>query len=429
MNDVPFGFKPSAGGDEPDDEGLQPDPAAFDMAALGAALQELGSMLKSGGSTSAGTIDWTLAYDVARKALASAGDPAVNESQRRQVADAMRLADVWLDGATQFPACPGDAQAWSRSEWLEATFPAWKGMIAPVADQFSRTVSQLLSGGQGDDAASAAAANLPAGFPAELAAVAGPLLGMARSLGAATFGMQAGEGLAALAAEVLSSSDIGVPLTKDVGAALVPENIVAFGEGLELPADDVRLFIALREGAHQRLFVHVPWLRSRVEAAIAAYCAGIRVDGDQIERALAEVDPADPESMQRLMAGVVFEPEDTPERRAALARLETILALTEGWVDDVVQAAAAERLPSFDRLSEVHRRRRATGGPAEKTFATLVGLELRPRRLREAASLWAALRQRSSIGRRDSIWDHPDLLPSAADLDELDEFVERTLGE
>ncbi|HWU21575.1 MAG TPA: zinc-dependent metalloprotease, partial [Nocardioides sp.] len=48
----------------------------------------------------------------------------------------------------------------------------------------------------------------------------------------------------------------------------------------------------------------------------------------------------------------------------------------------------------------------------------LVGLELRPRRLRDASTLWGGLRARSGPEARDGVWMHPDLLPTAADLDD-----------
>ena len=56
--------------------------------------------------------------------------------------------------------------------------------------------------------------------------------------------------------------------------------------------------------------------------------------------------------------------------------------------------------------------------PAEQTFASLVGLELRPRRLRDASTLWGSLRTRQGTEARDGVWMHPDLLPTAADLDD-----------
>jgi len=69
------------------------------------------------------------------------------------------------------------------------------------------------------------------------------------------------------------------------------------------------------------------------------------------------------------------------------------------------------------------RRNRATGGPTEQTFATLVGLELRPRRLREAAALWVALTEARGAEGRDAVWASPDLLPSGGDLDDPAAFV------
>jgi len=432
MGNVPFGFNVDPTGDDPEKAGPPGDGSGgFDMASLGAALQQLGSMLQSGAGEDTGPVNWKLAHDVARQAITSNGDPVVSDSQRRQVVDAMQLADVWLDDVTQFPACSSPPTAWSRSEWLEETLPAWQRIIAPVAEQLGNTMQQLLPGvgdlgGAGGAGSLENIPGLPDGLPPELAAMAGPLLGMARAMGSAMFGMQVGQGLAALAGEVLSAGDVGVPLTQAGRAALLPENLVAFGAGLGLPEDDVRLFVALREAAHQRLFAHVPWLRARVEGAIEAYAAGVRVDRTRIEEAMRDVDPQNPESLQAALSSGVFEPEDTDDQRAALARLETILALTEGWVDDVVQVAASQRLPSYDRLGEVLRRRRATGGPAEKTFATLVGLDLRPRRLREAAAMWSTLRERDSVAARDAFWDHPDLLPSSEDFDDLAGFLDRS---
>ena len=204
----------------------------------------------------------------------------------------------------------------------------------------------------------------------------------------------------------------------------MPTNIEAFGAGLELPADEVRLYLALRECAHQRLFAHVPWLRARLFGAVEDYARGITVDGSRLEEAMRTIDPSNPEALQEALQSGMFEPEDTPQQVAALARLETLLALVEGWVDGVV-TAAAHALPSAAALRETVRRARATGGPAEQTFATLVGLELRPRRLREAAALWEAVVATRGIDGRDALWSHAELLPTADDLDDPAGFAAR----
>ena len=205
--------------------------------------------------------------------------------------------------------------------------------------------------------------------------------------------------------------------------------MTAFGEGLSVGEDEVRLFVAMREAAHHRLFSHVPWLRARLLGAVEDYARGIKVDADSLRDMVQQIDPsaidpANPEAISEALTGAAtFQPEDTPEQKAALARLETLLALVEGWVATVVAEAAANRLPDAEALAEAIRRRRATGGPAERTFATLVGLELRPRRLREAAAMWRALTDARGVAGRDEIWSHPDLLPTTEDLDDPEGFV------
>lgn len=410
---LPFGFG------APDD----PQPGGFDMSQLGAMLQHLGRLMQSGGGD--GAVNWELARDTARQALASAGDPSVSDAERRAVDQAVDLAQVWLDPACTFPTSSADGLAWSRSEWLEGTAPAWQRIVGPIAAHVQEALQPPTdgSGVPGD-----LAAMLPEGIPPEAAAMIAPLMGMARQMGSALFGMQMGQGLAALATEVVGVADVGVPLTSDHRPVLLPRNVAAFGEGLDVPIDEVRLYLALRECAHQRLFAHVPWLAPRLEGAIDAYARGIRVDTDRLGSAMRDIDPTalqDPSRLQELMGSDMFELVDTPEQQAALARLETLLALIEGWVNDVVTQAASATLPSAGRLEEAVRRRRAAGGPAEKTFASLVGLELRPRALREASHLWRQLREQRGIEGRDALWAHPDLLPDHEDLQDPDEFLRR----
>lgn len=401
---LPFGFG------LPDDSGRQP---SFDMSQLGAMLQHLGRLLESGGD---GAVNWDLARDTARQAIAQSGDPSVSDAERREVTAAVELAQVWLDPTCTFPASSVSGAAWSRSEWLEATYPAWQRMVGPIAEHVQSVMSAMPTP---SELPPEIASMLPEGTPPETLAMMAPLMGMARQLGSAMFGMQMGQALAALAGEVVGVSDIGIPLTSDARPALLPRNVAEFGDGLDVPAGDVRLYLALRECAHQRLFAHVPWLAPRLDGAIDAYARGIRMDPERMNEAMQGIDPSalnDPERLRELMGSDLFALGESEEQQAALRRLETLLALIEGWVDDVVTEACSSTLPSAERLGEAIRRRRAAGGPAERTFASLVGLEMRPRALREAAALWRQLREERGIEGRDALWAHPDLLPVAEDL-------------
>jgi len=373
-----------------------------------------------------GPVNWDLAKNVARQTVAAKGDPSVLQVERAKVVDAVRLADLWLEDATTFPTGIRAIQAWSRSEWVEATLPVWSKLCDPIA---ARAVDAM--GGMLAEDPEELGSELPPEMRSAMAALTGGGMGalsglgeMMRRIGGMMVGGQTGSAVGALAQEVVSSTDVGLPLGPDGTAALLPAGVAAFGAGLSINEDEVRIFLALREAAHHRLFAHVPWLKARLLGAVEDYARGIAVDASALREAMPQIDPANPEAINEALSGAaLFQPEDTEAQKAALARLETMLALVEGWVATVVEAAASGRLPQSGALAEAIRRRRATGGPAERTFATLVGLELRPRRLREAAAIWHGLTDARGISGREAIWAHPDLLPTTEDLDDPEGFV------
>ena len=426
----PFGFgPPSRPGDDdpkPGDQGATPTGPFGGLGAPGGpnqfadALRQFADML----SYSGGPVNWELAKNLARHAIAAKGDPSVLANERAAVTDAIRLADLWLDDVTAFPSGIRKIEAWSQSEWLEATFPVWASLCEPIAAKGVDAMSSMLN---------IDPAQLGEDMPEEMRAMLGGLGGlgglagltpMIRQLGGAMIGSQTGAAVGELAGEMVSSTDIGLPLGPEGTAALLPTGVAAFGAGLSVDISEVRLFLALREAAHQRLFGHVPWLRQHLFGAVEAYASGITVDMSKLREAMPDIDINNPDALREALAGeTLFRPEDTPQQKAALSRLETALALVEGWVATVVAAAAGPRLTHADALAEAIRRRRATGGPSERTFATLVGLELRPRMLREAAVLWTGLTESRGVDGRDALWGHPDLLPTADDLEDPDAFV------
>ena len=375
---------------------------------LGQMFAQLGRMMSWTGTG----VNWHLARDVARQTVSAAGDRSVSRSDSEAARAAVRLAEVWLDGVTPLPASGLEGVAWSRAEWVEGTLNGWKTLVDPVADKVVEALGAQLPAQLGE---------LAPGMPNM---TAGPMGAMLRQLGGALFGTQIGQAIGALAGEVVSTGEVGVPVAAPPRLALLPANVAAFGEGLELPADDVRLYLALREAAVQRLYTHVPWLRAHVIGLVERFGRGVVVDTDKLREAASRLDPSDPEALQSALGSGLFEPERTPAQEAALAQLETVLALVEGWVDHVVSSAAAGRLPSAVGLAETIRRRRALGGPAEQTFGAIVGLDLRPRRMREAARLWALLTAARGIDGRDAVWGHPDLLPLPEDLDDPEAWVD-----
>ncbi len=435
MADLPFGFSSGDEPDDPDKPGKKdprpgPGPAdpfgafgmggmggmggEFSMGDLGQIFTQLGQMFSGAGpATADGTTSGPINYDLARRvATGSIGFVApIPAATQSAIADAVHLAETWLDGATALPAGTTKATGWSPGDWVDSTLDTWKRLCDPMAQQISTVWASSL--------------------PEEAKGMAGPLTAMMSQMGGMAFGSQLGQALARLSREVLTSTDIGLPLGPKGIAAILPDAVESFSAGLEQPRAEVLTFLAAREAAHHRLFSHVPWLSSQLLGAVEAYAAGMKIDLSGIEELARDFNPAslsDPAAIENLLGQGIFEPQSTPAQTQAVERLEALLALIEGWVQVVVTAALGDRIPGAAALGETLRRRRASGGPAEQTFATLVGLELRPRKMREAAALWERLTQAVGVDARDAVWQHPDLLPSAHDLDDPAGFIDRAVG-
>ena len=396
------------------------DPATMGM--IGAQLKAMMS------GDAAEPFNLELATDVARKTVAAQGDSSIGNAARQEIEEAVQVATLWLTDVTDLSAVDGAVHAWSRAEWVDQTMPMWRELVEPVAVGVSTAVVAAMRAqmGQlgGEDLA--AMPGLPAGM--DPGALMGQLEPMLARVSGSMFGAQVGQAVGALATDLVSGTDVGLPLVPGHGIALMPANIESFADGLEVDLAEVRLYLAVREAARVGLFAEVAWLGPQLVAAVQAYARDISIDTEGIESALQSIDPSDPAAMQAALSDSLFTPEPSPAQRSALTLLETYLALVEGWVDVVADRAASKHLPHAAALGEAVRRRRASGGPAERVFSQLVGLELRPRRLRDAANLWAALEAKGGAVVRDGAWAHPDLAPTAADLDDPLGYVDRFIS-
>ncbi|HEX2285530.1 MAG TPA: zinc-dependent metalloprotease, partial [Mycobacterium sp.] len=248
MADLPFGFN---AGDDPERDKRKNDPdsgsgagsdpfgaggSEFDMSQLGQIFTRLGEMFSGAGNvTAGGKQSGPVNYDLARQlASSSIGFVApIPEKTGAAISDAVHLAETWLDGATALPAGTTTGVAWTPNDWIDNTLETWKRLCDPVAEQVSTVWASAL--------------------PEEAKSMAGPLLSMMSQMGGMAFGSQLGQALGKLSREVLTSTDIGLPLGPKGVAALMPDAIESLAEGLEQPRSEILTFLAAREAAHHRL--------------------------------------------------------------------------------------------------------------------------------------------------------------------------------
>lgn len=396
------------------DYGFDParvDPSVFpaNPAQMSAIIADMQRLM----ATTSGPVNWSLAHDIARQKAWGEGDLQVTAAQGEQVRQALQVADLWLDAVSEINPGPGRRFAWRRSDWVDHTIDTWREMVEPVARNAARALSEALRQ-QMQGLQEEPVESLPPGI-AQFTAQIGPML---EKLSASVFGAQVGQAVGVMSGEAFGSTDVGLTLGESGVTALVCPNVDAFADELDIPAAEVTQFLALRECAHARLFASVPWLRLEILAAVQRYGQQIRIDTEAIESAASQLDLSNMEALDQTQLTDIFRTEPSEEQTEALSQLETMLALIEGWVEVVTVTAARPYLPHVEALRETVRRRRIDGGPAEQMLQALVGLQMRPRRARDAAALWEMIGTEVGTAERDRLWTHPDLAPTAADLDD-----------
>ena len=380
---------------------------ANDPKALAEMMRQLQNSLSESSKDVVGGVNWKLAIEQARQ-FAAEGSFAVSEAERTAIANATSIAELWLDEATTLPQLTTTPKLVTRELWGGDSLALFQELSQPIASRMADALTE----------------NLQENMPEELSGILAGAGGMLRSAGGTIFAMQLGQTLGKLAREVLSGGDLGLPFFTEQRAVFVPQNINEFAKDLEIPKDQLLIFLSIRELAHARLFKQSKWLRDSVVGQITNYASGISIDTERMHDLAEGFDFSDQEKLREALGNGDLLSERTPDQERALANVENTLALIEGWVEAVTDEAS-KRLPQAVSLGEVQRRRRATASPAQSTFSTLLGLELRPKRIREAAAMWTAVTAAVGTQKRDGLWNHPDLLPTSEDIDDPTALIAR----
>ena len=421
---TPFGFTP--GNSEDSNEPV--DFAAM-MQQMQQQIQEQFSKLGINGPGFTGSTEAlpkNIVRDTAKKFATSQGSAPIGANDVSDIEQAFSIAELWLNEATFFPQSPNNGNvALARTDWVDTTLAGWQTSVEPLALGLSSAIGELLnqaSFGEGE------AAETPLGEQPQGQIPVGMILALLNSFIGSLIATQLGQAIGGLAGKVTGAHDVGLPLLENAYPTLVPQNIKEWATDLDIPMDEVRIFHALRESAIARLFAHNPWLVSYIRAAITDYGKGINIDMDAIQEQAQRAfesgngfDPSNPESFTIALNEGIFTPQESPAQRAALTKLETVLALIDGWSEEVVALAAGDRLPNISALQETLRRRRATSAPAQQLFSSMLGLQVSPRLAREATAFWKQIREIKDVEARDRVWS--GILPTADDLLTPQEFI------
>ena len=424
-----FGFLPNEG--QPDFEALlkQFSEMGIDSGALAGAKSFLESMGGAKTGSAQNLITVAALRDIAKKIITAKGDLPVGTADQQRFNQSLEIANTWLDTEILFPSIATSTQsAWAKREWLDESVSGWQELIEPLAVGMADALANVIS---------SSTSSLPIEFtgetnqtPEQQEAMKAMLARLLRGFMGTLIATQLGQGIGLLANSITGANDVAIPLLKaDSGSHLIPQNVNEWADGLGIDLEQVTIYLSLREAAAARLFANTTWLNSYLKDVIISYGKGITIDVDSITRqaeqamSSGEIDINNPESINLALNAGLFTPQQTPAQELALTKLEMALALIEGWIDHVISEVAGDRIPAFNALIENSRRRRATNSPMQQLFANLLGVEVSPRKMREASAFWSEVKIIKGSDGRDKCWDDPAFLPMPNDLADVKAFL------
>ena len=362
-------------------------------------------------SWSGGPVNWDLARDTALALAATPSSlPSAAPATDAEFAEAVGVAELWLDQVTELPAVEGPSRPLTAAEWTrEAVSPTGLGVyIEPVAKGMTASLSENL--------------------PEELAGLGASMTQAMSSLSAMLYGVQAGTVAGQLSEQLLGVYDLGVPTLDPRVVGTVGATAQAFAADYEFDPIEFRYWLALREAAHRRMFAGVSWLRPAVADLIGQFASEATFNLEEMMEGMGGMgfDPSNPDALRDALSGPdAFRIEPTTAQRSTLRQLQALVSFAEGWSETMVAAAAGDRLSALPRIEEAARRRRAEKGPGERALEQLLGLDLKPADVRLGPAFCEAViaaRDRSGL---DRVWQSPDYLPRPEELDDPSRWLVR----
>ena len=369
--------------------------------------------------TAQGPINWEVARQLALW-TATEGSAEANPDPlaRIRTEELLRVADMHVGEATGMPT---SRRGWlslrcvTRAEWAATTLESWKEVLLRLAAS--------LGGQPGPNEAGPA----NPGEAGEANAMDQLLGNLPQVIGPLVLGAQAGTMVGNLAARALGQYDMPVPAPSADELLAVPTMVDAFAQEWDLPVDDVRMYVCLRDVVFHTVMTR-PAVSQAVHDHLLAYAGAFHVEIDAIEQRLANFDPSDMVSLQQSLGDpeALIGEMQSDEQRRLLVPFQALLAAISGYTDFVIDKVGRRLVGSYALVGEAFRRRRVEDGPGQRVLGKLLGIELDQGTIERGHSFITGVLERAGEEGLARLWASAGGLPTPAEVDAPGLWLART---
>jgi putative hydrolase len=233
-------------------------------------------------------------------------------------------------------------------------------------------------------------------------------------------GVWAGWMIGQLSHQALGQYDLPLPLDGAPTLLFVSRNVDDFAAGWELPTDELRYALVLRETVHgaQR---SIPWVREHLATLAKDYVSAYEMNSEALEEQLSGLDFTNPEAMQSLGgfadAGALLGAMRSERQGPLLEELQRFVSVLEGYADVVVEAIGERMVSAHGRIDEALRRHRLERGDATAFVDRLLGLELERRHYEEGGAFCRGVIERAGLDGLNRLWAGAHMVPTRPELE------------
>lgn len=371
--------------------------------------------------SSQGSVNWEIARQMAQWAAAGGQtEPNPDPLSRVRLEELLRVAEMHVTEATGLPGMSLlTVTALKPSEWALRTLEDWRPLLEKLAERLNSGLGG--AGGVGGGAGGGAGAGNEPGGAGGGAGGADPMAnlfaGLPQMLGPFLFGLQAGSMVGQLAARAMGQFDLPMPRPARSEVIVVPATIDGFAEDWSLPADDVRMWVCLREATNLAV-LGLPHVRARLEELIGGYVGAFSPSSQQLEERLANLDLGDMAALQDAFGdpSSLIQEMQNDEQRHIQAQLRAVLCAVVGYVDHVMDTVGRRLVGSYGPLTEALRRRRLEEHPGDRILGQLLGVSLEAAHYEQGQAFVAGVIERAGEDGLARLWRSEADLPTPAEI-------------
>jgi len=233
-------------------------------------------------------------------------------------------------------------------------------------------------------------------------------------------GLQLGYAVGHLARHVMGRSEVPLPWEPRRGLLVVAPNVEGFAGSWDLPLDEMRLWVLMRE-----MISHAIWQRPTLSKAFRDlahnYARSYQERPEDLDMmsSFEAPDLTDPDLMERLLddpASFLGSLRSQSQRELA-EKLRLIVTVIDGFVDFSLMKASEGLLSSAGRIEEALRRARMNRDRPLALLTTMFGVATQPGDLERGRGFVSGVVERGGQDQLRRLWYEARMLPNPPEVE------------